>query len=227
MVRDDSTTAHPADSNQGDGPASPAERILAAALVCMERDGIEATGIRNIAREAGVNSAAINYYFRSKDNLIRLALERSLENAFNATLAELDRLLAEGLPRRAAFDRVMDDHIHHVRDYPRLAYAHLRDALVNQRYDGDAVQRINAFLEALLERLAAGASTQRAGELRLLLVQAWGSVLLFAVLPQLFEPFLPLDFSNDEQRARYAKRLLAPIDAWLAEGERATARSDP
>jgi len=218
MVRDAHQTDHSVGNPPGGEPTAPAERILAAALACMERDGIESTGIRSIAREAGVNSAAINYYFRSKDNLIRLALERSLENAFGGTLGELDRFIAEGVPVRAAFARVMDDYIRNVRGFPRLAYAHLREALVNQRYDGDAVKSLNAFLDGLLQRLAPGASAERAQELRLLLVQAWGNLFLMAVLPQLFEPFLKLDFSDDEQRARYASRLLAPIEAWFAEG---------
>jgi AcrR family transcriptional regulator len=218
MVRDAHSTAQSADTPQDEGPTAPAERILAAALACMERDGIESTGIRSIAREAGVNSAAINYYFRSKDNLIRLALERSLENAFGGTLSELDRLIAEGVPVRAAFARVMDDYIRNVRGFPRLAYAHLREALVNQRYDGDAVKGLNAFLDGLLQRLGPSASAERVEELRLLLVQAWGNLLLAAVLPQLFEPFLTLDFSDGEERARYTTRLLAPIEAWFAAG---------
>jgi AcrR family transcriptional regulator len=211
MVRDADSTASPAGSAEEDGSVAPADRILAAALACMERDGIEATGIRDIAREAGVNSAAINYYFRSKDNLIRLALERSLENAFDEIVNELDRLRARGLPTRAALERVMDDHVRHVGDYPRLAYAHLRDALVNQHYEGEAVKRLNAFLEQLLERLAPEPASARAQELRLLLVQAWGSLLLHGVLPRLFEPFLRLDLSDAAVRARYVERLFAGV----------------
>jgi AcrR family transcriptional regulator len=218
MVRDAHATASPAGSDEGDGAVSPADRILAAALACMERDGIEATGIRDIAREAGVNSAAINYYFRSKDNLIRLALERSLENAFDEIVSELDRLRAEGLPTRTALEQVMDDYVRHVGDYPRLAYAHLRDALVNQHYEGEAVTRLNAFLEQLLARLAPEPTSARAHELRLLLMQAWGSLLLLGVLPRLFEPFLKLDFSDAEVRVRYVGRLFAAVYAWL-EGE--------
>jgi AcrR family transcriptional regulator len=223
MVRDDAPAESAVSSDDADGPASPAERILAAALTCMERDGIEATGIRDIAREAGVNSAAINYYFRSKDNLIRLALERSLENAFDGTISDFDRLRSEGVPTRVALELVMDDYVSHIGGFPRLAYAHLRDALVNQAYEGDAVQRLNAFLEQLLERLlpqresqheAPGKSEQTA-ELRLLLVQAWGGLLLFGVLPRLLDPFLTLDFSDAEVRARYLSRLLAPIHACL------------
>jgi len=181
----------------------------------MERDGIEATGIRDIAREAGVNSAAINYYFRSKDNLIRLALERSLENAFDGTIGELDRLRAEGVPMREALERVLDDYVHHLGEFPRLAYAHLRDALVNQQYDGDAIGRLNAFLQQLLERLAPEQGSARAAELRLLLVQAWQSLLLIGVLPRVFDPFLRLDFSDAEVRARYTSRLFAGVYAWL------------
>jgi AcrR family transcriptional regulator len=216
MVRDAHATASPAGSAE-DGSVPPADRILAAALTCMERDGIEATGIRDIAREAGVNSAAINYYFRSKDNLIRLALERSLENAFDGIVSELDRLRAQGLPTRFALEHVMDDHVRHVGGYPRLAYAHLRDALVNQRYEGEAVKRLNTFLERLLERLAPEPTSERAQELRLLLVQAWGSLLLHGVLPRLFEPFLRLDFSNAEVRARYVARLFAGVYGWMEE----------
>jgi AcrR family transcriptional regulator len=211
--------AHPATPMEmpleDDGPVSPADRILGAALACMERDGIEATGIRDIAREAGVNSAAINYYFRSKDNLIRLALERSLENAFGEIISELDRLRGEGMALRPALEHVIDDYVRHVRDFPRLAYAHLREALVNQRYDGMAVTRLNGFLEELLERLVSEQTPERAPELRLLLVQAWGGLIAFGVLPRLFEPFLPLDFSDAEVRARYVSRLLAPLFAAL------------
>lgn len=220
MVRDAHSVGHEADAAiapEDHGPLGPAERILAAALTCMERDGIEATGIRDIAREAGVNSAAINYYFRSKDNLIRLALERSLQNAFDGTIGELDRLQAEGVPTRVALERVMDDYLHHLGEFPRLAYAHLREALVNQRYDGDAIQRLNAFLDQLLERLASGKSAERVAELRLLLVQVWGSLLLFGVLPRLLDPFLSLDFSDAAMRARYLSRLLAGVYAWLDE----------
>ena len=215
MVRDAHATASPAGPGEEDGSVPPADRILAAALACMERDGIEATGIRDIAREAGVNSAAINYYFRSKDNLIRLALERSLENAFDEIVSELDRMRAEGLPTRTALEHVMDDYVRHVGDYPRLAYAHLRDALVNQRYEGEAVKRLNAFLEQLLERLAPEPTSARAQELRLLLMQAWGSLLLLGVLPRLFEPFQKLDFSDAAVRARYVGRLFAGVYAWL------------
>lgn len=216
MVRTARPTGSQPDSpSEEAGPNSPAERIVRAVLTCMGRDGIEATGIRDIAREAGVNSAAINYYFRSKENLIRLALERALDTAFDEILTDFERRRAEGSGARAALQRVMEDYVEHLGAYPRLAYAHLRDALVNQQYDGDAVQRFNAFLERLLERLAPEPDSARRQELRLLLTQAWGSLMLMALLPGLFAPFMPLDFSQAEVRSSYVSRLFAPVYAWL------------
>lgn len=88
----------------------------------------------------------------------------------------------------------------------------------NQRYDGDAIRRLNAFLEQLLERLAPEGGSERAEELRLLLMQAWGSLLLLGVLPRLFEPFLKLDFSDAAERRRFVRALFAPIYAWMDGG---------
>ncbi len=43
------------------------EKIILAAINCIEKYGLENTTIRKIGEEAGTNSASISYYFRSKD----------------------------------------------------------------------------------------------------------------------------------------------------------------
>ena len=45
-------------------------RILAAAFRRLAREGYAALSVREIARDAGVNHALINYHFRSKDQLV-------------------------------------------------------------------------------------------------------------------------------------------------------------
>ena len=39
------------------------EKIILAAIGCIEKDGLRRVTIRGIARAAGANSAAISYYF--------------------------------------------------------------------------------------------------------------------------------------------------------------------
>lgn len=52
------------------------ERILAAAAPLFAREGFEATGVRAIAAAGGVNIAAVNYHFGSKDSLLLAIAER-------------------------------------------------------------------------------------------------------------------------------------------------------
>lgn len=54
----------------------PKQRIIDAALSLFGHKGFNATGVREVAREAGVNQAMINYYFGSKVGLLTAVLDR-------------------------------------------------------------------------------------------------------------------------------------------------------
>lgn len=61
----------PATSNLHDGDATQTrERILDATFRRLVSEGYAALSVREIARDAGVNHALINYHFRSKDQLV-------------------------------------------------------------------------------------------------------------------------------------------------------------
>lgn len=57
----------PANRRSADGDIR--ERLLDAAIACYVRGGIAATSLREIAREANVTPALLNYYFGGKDEL--------------------------------------------------------------------------------------------------------------------------------------------------------------
>ncbi|WP_224360396.1 TetR/AcrR family transcriptional regulator [Hyalangium versicolor] len=187
-------------------------RILEAAIACIEREGLEATGIREIAREAGVNSAAINYYFGSKEDLIARVLESTLDQAFGALLGDFDKLRESGLEVKAALEKVLEDHLVHSARYPRIAHAHLRDALVKQKYDGPAVKRLTAFLTELAPRIAPATPHLSDEQLRMALSQIWSTILLPGMLPHLFEAFAPIDFAHEEKRRAWVRQILKVLD---------------
>ena len=61
----------PATSNLHDGDATQTrERILDATFRRLVSEGYAALSVREIAKDAGVNHALINYHFRSKDQLV-------------------------------------------------------------------------------------------------------------------------------------------------------------
>jgi AcrR family transcriptional regulator len=70
-------------------------RILDAAEELFMLHGFEATSMRRLTSKAGVNLAAVNYHFGSKDALIEAVFRRRLDPMNAARIAELERMEAE------------------------------------------------------------------------------------------------------------------------------------
>jgi AcrR family transcriptional regulator len=73
-------------------PISTKGRILDAAEKLFGMNGFEATSLRDITAEAGVNLAAVNYHFHSKDSLIDATIERRIEPVNRKRLELLEAL---------------------------------------------------------------------------------------------------------------------------------------
>jgi AcrR family transcriptional regulator len=58
-------------------PPDTRSRILDAAFRCLATSGYAALSVREIARDAGVNHALINYYFGTKDRLVIAVLDEA------------------------------------------------------------------------------------------------------------------------------------------------------
>jgi len=71
-------------------------RILDAAEELFMQHGFEGTSMRQLTSRAGVNLAAVNYHFGSKDALIEAVFRRRLDPMNAARLAELAKLEANG-----------------------------------------------------------------------------------------------------------------------------------
>jgi len=59
------------------------ERIKDAARMIFTKKGFLATTIRDIATEADINVASVNYYFRSKEKLFAFIMEETIQKLFN------------------------------------------------------------------------------------------------------------------------------------------------
>lgn len=58
------------------------EKIITAARTIFTKKGFSATRTRDIAEEAGINLALLNYYFRSKENLFNIIIEEKFVQLF-------------------------------------------------------------------------------------------------------------------------------------------------
>ena len=128
------------------------ERILDTAEVLFAQKGFAETSLRAITSKAGVNLAAVNYHFGSKEALIQAIFERFLA-PFCAELDEdLDGLTETGEPV----------------DLERLLRVMSRRALTAH---GSAPQRL-----ALFFRLSGLAYTQAQGHLRRFIRERYGDI---------------------------------------------------
>ncbi len=73
-------------------------RILDAAEELFMQHGFEGTSMRVLTSKAGVNLAAVNYHFGSKDALIEAVFRRRVDPMNLARIAELEKLEASGNP---------------------------------------------------------------------------------------------------------------------------------
>ncbi|HYK90913.1 MAG TPA: TetR/AcrR family transcriptional regulator [Acidobacteriota bacterium] len=83
------------------------DRILDTAERLFAERGYDATSLRAITREAGVNLAAVNYHFNSKESLLRALFGRKLGKLNERRIALLDSYEAEAGVKPVALEKIV------------------------------------------------------------------------------------------------------------------------
>ena len=188
-------------------PASVEEKIISATIDCIEKHGISGATNRRIAAAAGVNLAAINYYFRSKDALIQRVIEITLKNAFD--LGDMEPM--PGLPAQERCIAIFADLLEGGLHYPGITRAHFHKLLVDGQYDALLVARINRFSDDLALDLHARGSALEMDELKVALMQIFSAVIMALLAPTLFERQPQANLHDPDARRAYVTRLVSRL----------------
>ena len=185
-------------------PASVEDRIILAAIDCIEKYGISGATNRRIAFAAGVNNAAINYYFRSKEVLIRRCMEITLKNAF-------DLSGMPSMPEASAQERciaILMSLVEGGFQYPGITRAHFFNLLVEGKNDTLLLEHVNRFIDNLAEELQERGCELALDELKLALVQIVSSVILVVLAPALFERYHGMNLQDPDTFLPYVTHLV-------------------
>ncbi len=85
----------PGSAHLQSSPQSTKERILVAAEELFARHGFDGASLRQLTSAAGVNLAAVNYHFGSKDRLIEEVFRRRLDELNGRRMAALSRIAGQ------------------------------------------------------------------------------------------------------------------------------------
>jgi len=100
----------------GEEDLSVKERILDRTIFLISKKGTTDVSVREIAREAGVNVAAVNYYFSSKEQMFDQMAQRFLEGYDEIMLILDDR----SMPAEKRLWRWSEEVMRHLADYPGI-----------------------------------------------------------------------------------------------------------
>lgn len=188
----------------------PRQRLVAVVIDQIEQHGLAHVTVRGIAAAAGMNIAAVNYYFHSKAALLDAAREGSVRHMVEDSEAYLARMPEDPL---GVLTELLAYYFEGSLRYPRMTRAHLHDAFIADDYTGvfptlfaPVVERLRGAVQAAVPNLGAPEAARRS-------IAALSAVFLPAFFAKLYIPLGALETLED--RSVYvnevARRTLAPV----------------
>jgi AcrR family transcriptional regulator len=196
--------------SQSDYKVGAKTQILQATLELLESEGLQRLTVRKIAAQAGVNLAAINYHFGSKEQVVFAALQ-TLRSRFGQAFGYLQSHSLPPRERLVAFMMAYCDTV--------FAYPNLVKAFVNQSLNAEIQQEYNVFVRqeglALITQTLAEIQPQEDETLRMRAFQMMSSLVLILLVGPMTGPVIGLDFNDPEVRARYIQTVVpGPAQIW-------------
>lgn len=122
--------------------SSVSERIVERSIYLIGKRGTTNVSVREIAKEAGVNVAAINYYFDSKDRLLEVVKERFIADAQRV----LVKLHDDSSPPEERLVAWADEVMQYLLDYPGILL------LIDRKMSADEPEGFGLLLQAAFQK---------------------------------------------------------------------------
>ena len=189
-----------------ENPVSVEDKIIQTTIDCIETYGFTGATNRRIAEAAGVNIAAINYYFRSKEILIQRVMEITLNNAFD--LSNVPPMPGATVQQRciAIFLEILEGGLR----YPNLTRAHFHNLLVEGQPDAILQAYVTRFIDAQAADLLARGSSLSQEEIQVALMQIFSAVAMAVLAPSLVSRS-GIDLRNSDSSKAYVTRLVEKL----------------
>ena len=155
------------------------QHILEKTIEAIEKHGIQNLTTRVIAEQAGVNNAALHYYFCTKDALLEQALALTLNHMLEDTGEILSR--AGSLEERlhALFEYIVEG----VLRFPNIIRAHIQEPLMNGKADTPFMNMLDAWLDQIYAGVEGSLSPDKKRRLRMASFGTISACLMAGLIP--------------------------------------------
>jgi AcrR family transcriptional regulator len=183
-------------------------RILDATVKLLLKTAPGELTTRRIATAAEVNVAAINYHFRSKDELVNRAMESATAQAFEKGLTVL---LAAGRRPRDRLGDFLTGYAFGLVEFPGLT----KTAFLGLFRQDDSKTFYGRYLREMLDKVALvvgevrGSADRRANTD--LALRAIACVVFPFLLPDTLREAGAVDYADDDERRRYIEATLTGL----------------
>jgi len=182
------------------------QKIIYSTIQCIEKYGLQNVTARRITALSGVNLAAINYHFGSKDNLIKAVLKNTLDEGFVNNIEDYREIWnSNTFEALASF---LKDTMQGMMNYPNLTKAHFQESFVNNRNDNYSVQRMNEFFQTFQSLISDLLKSENERQKKIDIIQIWSALLLPGMMPGIFQEYLGSDLTKEAEQSDYVNFLL-------------------
>ena len=181
-------------------------KIIQTTIECIEQEGIQGATIRKIADLAGVNVAAINYHFGSKEQLFKIVMNATLNESFVQNINDYKEMWQSDTKK--ALQLFFEDTLEGAINYPNITKAHLADTFNKSDYNTNTVHRFNEFLTTLHDLIKLELRSETKIESKIAVSQLFASILMIGMMPDLLNEFLNFDLKNKENQQIFVQTLL-------------------
>ena len=179
------------------------QKIVFATIECIEKEGINAVTIRSIGREADVNSAAINYYFGSKEKLI----EEAFDHIQKDFMMDFTEIINNDKDLRTTVEELLVYMLQGIVKYPNISKAIFYEPFINNKYDSIFITKLNALCQELCNKINRQHRSSEEEKNKIAIIQLIASSLFLAIFPSIFNGFLSIDLRNEQVLKDYVKKL--------------------
>ncbi len=175
--------------------------IIRAALESLEQHGMEGLTVRKIAAKAGVNVAAINYHFRSKEKLLEQVFDLASTNAFG----DIDQLITakSGKKLEQQLETFLLHYANGLIEYPNVSRVLIHQLINPDESNSIITQRLEVFLQSLTGHFARLQQKDASDlKVRQKTIEFISVMINLCLIPEVFRKSLGFDIQNPETRAK-------------------------